>query len=373
MEKYDFVLMRGGTSKAIFFNEENMPKDKSLWNEFLLDVMGSPDERQIDGMGGANSLTSKVAIISKSKRDDADIDYTFAQVSLTSQLVDFKGNCGNISSAVAPYAINQKILKPSVNDGRITVKIYNTNTNKIIESEIEVKDGQYYDKGNVEIPGVPGSASSVILSFNDAQGAVTGKLLPTGNATDKILTSKGEITISIVDAANPLVFINAEDIGLLGTELPEDFSQEQLDYIEEIRSISAELCGFCIKEEATTKSPAVPKSTIVSGAQEYTAVNGKKYSKEDSDILVRMMSMQKPHKALAITGAICIVYALYEDGTIVNKLIQDKNKIKTVKIGHPGGVMEAIPNLINGNLKGVKVERTARMIAEGQLNLKKTY
>ncbi|MCY7009237.1 3-methylitaconate isomerase [Fusobacterium simiae] len=373
MKKYDFILMRGGTSKALFFKEEDMPNDKNLWTKFLLDAMGSPDERQIDGMGGANSLTSKVAIIKKSTREDADIDYTFAQVSLTSDVVDFKGNCGNISSAVAPYSIIKGTVKPKIENGRTIIKIFNTNTQKIIEAEIEIKDGTFYDRGQTKISGVPGTASSIILSFNNAEGAVTNKLLPTGNAKDKIITSKGEIEISIVDAANPLVFINAENIGLRGNELPQEFSEENLNYIEEIRSIAAELCDFCKKEEATKKSPAVPKATIISKPQSYTTINGTTLNEKDSDISIRMMSMQKPHKALAITGAICITYALFKEGTLVNLLVKPKKDMKKIRLAHPGGVMEVSPNFDGNYLKGVKVERTARMIAEGKLNLKEEY
>ncbi len=192
--------MRGGTSKAIFFQEDDMPQDRGKWEEFLLDIMGSPDRRQIDGLGGANSLTSKVAIIKKSEREGYDVDYTFAQVSLTDRKVAFNSNCGNISSAVGPYAVEQGLV--DTQEPRTTVKIFNTNTDKTIEADVAVKDGGYLPDGECQIPGVPNPGSEQLLAFYSPEGAVTGKLLPTGNPIDRIQTSAGEIEISIVDAAS---------------------------------------------------------------------------------------------------------------------------------------------------------------------------
>jgi 2-methylaconitate cis-trans-isomerase PrpF len=365
--------MRGGTSKAVFFKEEDMPADRARWQEFLLDVMGSPDKRQIDGMGGANSLTSKVAIVRKSERDDADVDFTFGQVSLVDNLVDFKGNCGNISSAVGPYALNEKIVGSVWQGETIVMRIYNTNTDKVIESEFQVKDGMFDETGNAVIPGVPGTASSIYLLFKDPGGAVTGKILPTGNACDAIKTSRGEVRISIVDSANPLVFMNAGDIGIKGTELPVEFDYNTLKYIEEIRSIAAEICGFSSKEEATKKSPAVPKSTVISPPAAYTSISGKRYEAKDMDISVRMMSMQKPHEALAITGAICTTSAATLAGTLVSEFLGSHSKNTPLRLAHPGGVMQTIPHMEKGRLRGVKVLRTARLIAKGILFTKKDY
>ena len=160
--------MRGGTSKGVFLNFEDMPTNRLLWNEFLLDIMGSPDRRQIDGLGGANSLTSKVAIIKNSDLDGVDVDYTFAQISIANNLVDFKGNCGNISSAVGPYAIEQGLV-PAI-EPITKVRIYNTNTKKIIIAEVEVENGHVKTDGMCSIPGVPGTGSPIYLSFTNAEG-----------------------------------------------------------------------------------------------------------------------------------------------------------------------------------------------------------
>ncbi|MBX4265074.1 2-methylaconitate cis-trans isomerase PrpF family protein [Clostridium estertheticum] len=361
MNKTPCTIMRGGTSKAVFFKYEDMPKDKTNWSDFLLDVMGSPDARQIDGLGGANSLTSKVAIIKKSDNEDYDIEYTFAQVSLTERMVDFKGNCGNISSAVGPFAINEGLVDAT--NSKIEVKILNTNTNKLIISEVEIENGQAKVSGDTNIPGVPNPGSPIYLAFYNSEGAVTGKLLPTGNVIDTIKTSIGKIDISIVDAANPLVFMNAKDIGLKGTELPDELTEGNLKLIEEIRSIAAEMCGFASKEEATKKSPAVPKATVISAPAEYVDLSGNKRNKEDMDVVVRMMSMQKPHRAIAITGAVCITTAANIEGTLVNKLVKDNSS--KVKIAHPGGIMETVAIVKNTKVECVKVVRTARRIMEG--------
>lgn len=363
--------MRGGTSKAIFFRKEDMPEDRKKWSDFLLDVMGSPDLRQIDGLGGANSLTSKVAIVSKSEVEGIDIDYTFAQVSINQELVDMKGNCGNISSAVAPYAIDEGLISVDDDETLKKVIIRNTNTEKIIDAEIALKNGRYNPVGTCEIPGVPGVGSKITLTFHDSEGAVTGKLLPTGKTIDTIETSKGMMDISIVDAANPLVFMRASDIGMTGNELPNEMTYEQLKLIEEVRSIAAELCGFASRNEASTKSPAVPKATIISYVQDFKDIKGNNHLSEDMDLTVRMMSMQKPHQALAITGAVCIATAAVVEGTIVEQTVGIKGN--RLRIAHPGGIMETESEVKNDVSNAIKVSRTARRIMEGYVFTHKNY
>ncbi|MGK7376940.1 2-methylaconitate cis-trans isomerase PrpF family protein [Planococcus sp. 1R117A] len=367
--KVPIAVMRGGTSKGVFINYEEMPEDRVLWDSFLLDIMGSPDQRQIDGLGGGNSLTSKAAIIRKSEMDEIDVEYTFAQVSIENQLVDFKGNCGNISSAVGPYAIEQGLVAAVA---PITaVRIFNTNTQKVIIAEVEVENGQVKTEGQCEIPGVPGTGSPIYLSFTDAQGAVTGKLFPTENPIDRIETRNGPIDVSIIDVANPLVFVRAEDVGLTGSELPHEFTAEKLAELEEIRSAAAEMCLFSTKEEATVKSPAVPKLTIIASPESYLDVNGIERKAEDMDCRIRMMSMQKPHQALAITGAICTTAGAFLKDTILNDVIQVENTV--LRLGHPSGIIETKVDMIAGHIGNIKVVRTARMILEGYVYTKHNY
>lgn len=235
MRKVPITIMRGGTSKGVFIHANNAPYEHDELEAFLLDIMGSPDRAQVDGIGGGNSLTSKVAIIDKATRPDVDVNYTFAQVSINERYVDFKGNCGNISSAVGPYAIIKGLVQAV--EPITTVRILNTNTNKVITAEVEVENGEVKFEGQAEIPGVKGTGSPIYLSFEKPEGAVTGKTFPTGNKIDTIQTKFGEIPISIVDIANPIAFIRAKDIQLKGTELPEEFTDELLDDLEEIRSL----------------------------------------------------------------------------------------------------------------------------------------
>ncbi|MDM5340640.1 PrpF domain-containing protein [Fictibacillus enclensis] len=369
MTKVPVTIMRGGTSKGAFFNEKDMPKQRKDWEEFLLDVMGSPDNMQIDGLGGANSLTSKVAIIKKSQKADVDIDYTFAQVSIDKKMVDFKGNCGNISSAVGPYAIEQGLV--TAREPVTKVRIYNTNTKKVIISEVEVEDGRVKQEGNCSIPGVPGTGSPIYLSFEDAEGSVTGRVFPTGNAIDLIETSFGAFCISIVDVANPLVFVKAMDVGLTGTEMPDDYSPDSLSKLEEVRAIAAELCGFSLREEAADQSPAVPKLTIIAEPKDYMDLAGRKRKAEEMDLVIRMMSMQRPHRALAITGAVCTTAAAYLENTIVSRMISNRNS--TLRLAHPAGIMETQAQLYEKKVHGIRVVRTSRRIMEGYVYTKKEY
>ncbi|WP_252311126.1 2-methylaconitate cis-trans isomerase PrpF family protein [Sinobaca sp. H24] len=366
MNKVPITLMRGGTSKGVFLQKKDLPATDQEREEFLLDIMGSPDPNQIDGLGGANSLTSKVAIIDKSSNSSYDIEYTFAQVSLYDQLVDFKGNCGNISSAVGPYAIAKGLV--SAEEPITKVRIFNTNTKKIITAEVEVENGRVKTEGDYSIPGVPGNGSPIFLSFENPEGAVTGKVLPTGRPIDFLSCSLGEIRASIVDIANPLVFVQAQDIGLRGDELPEEYSKEQIALLEELRAAAAEECGFASKSEATRLSPATPKLTIVSKPFDYQDTAGKFHNEKDFNVLVRMMSMQRPHKALAITGAVCITAASKIKGTILSEII-DRNS-STILIGHPAGVMETI---FNEFPLSIKVGRTARLLMEGKVHTKSNY
>ncbi|MED1469450.1 2-methylaconitate cis-trans isomerase PrpF family protein [Bacillus salipaludis] len=367
--KVPVVIMRGGTSKGVFLNYEHMPENRAIWEDFLLDIMGSPDQRQIDGLGGANSLTSKAAIIKKSTIQGVDIEYTFAQVSLDNQFVDFSGNCGNISSAVGPYAIEQGLVHPI--EPVTKIKILNTNTNKLIISEVEVKNGKVQTEGSCSIPGVPGTGSPIYLSFTHSEGAVTGRLFPTGKPLDWIETKNGTIPISIIDVANPLVFVRAQDVGLIGNELPHEYSPEKLRELEEIRSTAAEMCHFSKKEDATKKSPAVPKMTIIAPPMEYIDSTGTMRKASDMDLTIRMMSMQKPHQALAITGAICTTAAAFLRDTILSDIVTPNYEI--VRLAHPAGIMETKVDLLAGHINAIKVVRTARTILEGFVFTKENY
>ncbi|MBR2209317.1 MAG: PrpF protein, partial [Synergistaceae bacterium] len=343
------------------------------WDSLLLRLMGSPDAKQIDGLGGSYSVTSKVAIIKKSDNPDADVDYTFAQVSVDKPLVSYKGNCGNISSGVGPFAIEKGLVKAK--DGVTSVRIFNTNTQKIIEADVQTPNGEVAYLGDFAIAGVPGTAAPVKLKFVKPSGTLGKGLLPTGNAVDVLeVPDFGKVEVSIVDAANPLVFVKAKDVGLTGKELPDELKADQkmLDLLEKIRGLAAVKLGLI--EDYTRSAwdtPGIPKMTFVAEADDYKTSDGKEISKKQIDLLSRMMSMQKPHPSYAMTGAMCTAAAAVTPGSIVNQVLAPNADTQFIRIGHPAGILEcgADFRLENGN-KIPEVDdtfgfRTANLIMEG--------
>lgn len=337
------MIMRGGTSKGVFFLENDLPKDQETRDRILLKVMGSPDTKQIDGLGGAASVTSKVAIISVSEREDADVDYTFAQVSVDKPLVSYKGNCGNISSAVGPFAIERGLVK--VTEPVTTVRIHNVNTGKIIEADVKVENGCVKYDGDYAIAGVKGTASPIKLKFVNPAGTISDRLLPTGLASELLeVPGVGNVRASIVDAANPLVFVKAEDVGLKGTELPEELeaSPELLDKLEKIRGVAAVRVGLITDyRQSAWECPGLPKMALVARAADYKTTSGKDIEAGQVDLLIRMMSMQKPHPSMAMTGAMCTAAAAVVNGSVVHQILREGTDTQCIRIGHPGGILEA--------------------------------
>lgn len=335
------LFMRGGTSKGPFFLENDLPADPEQRDALLLKVMGSPDPKQINGLGGASSVTSKVAIIGVSQRPDADVDYTFAQVSVDKPIVSYKGNCGNISSAVGPFAIERGLVK--VTEPVTSVRIHNTNTGKIIVADVPVEYGCVQYGGTFRIAGVAGSGAPIKLRFLDPAGTISDKLLPTGNAVDVLdVPGVGQVEASIVDAANPLVFVKAADLGLRGNELPSEFDQETLDKLETIRGVAAVKLGLITDyTRSAWDCPGLPKMTLVAPPMDYTALDGTRIPAENSDLTIRMMSMQKPHAALAMTGAMCTAAAAVVTGSVVSQVLRPQADTQYLRLGHPGGILEA--------------------------------
>lgn len=361
-------IIRGGTSKGVFFLESVVPPEGELRDKVLLCALGSPDIRQIDGLGGANSLTSKVCIIGPSNREDADVDYTYGQVSIEKAMIDWEGNCGNLTSAVGVFAISQNLLKPI--EPMTNVSIYNTNSDKIIHATYPVKDGVVLSEGDYNIPGVPGTGAKIKVDFFDPAGSITLKLLPTGNTKDFIdLGDKGIFTVSIVDAGNPVIFLNAEDIGLTGTELPSEIDRipGKLELLEEIRSVCAELIGIVPDRSlALSKSPAYPKIAFVTVSKDYVNTEGIIIKSEDVDLVARMVSLQKMHRAFAVTGAICTGAASKIKGTIVNDIVSNRSRHSdTLILGQPYGPMEVTIEMEDDKIIKEGIFRTARKILDG--------
>lgn len=361
------VLMRGGTSKGLFFREEDLPRDPARRELLLLRAMGSPDPRQIDGLGGSYSTTSKVAIIAAPEGRDGTISYTFGQVSILSPFVDYRGNCGNLSAAVGPYAIDEGLVTPV--EPVTQVRILNTNTEKMILAEVPVRGGRAEVEGDLAIAGVPGTGAPIRLGYEDPGGAVTGRLLPTGQRREPMaLPDQGEVEVSILDAANPVVFVKARDLGLKGTESPEeiDANPSLLSTLELIRSLAAERCGLVADyREASARSPAVPKVALVACPPEEGPG-----AKGEVHLVARIMSMGRAHRAYALTGAVATAVAAKVRGTVVNEVARRREDC-AVALRHPSGAMTLEVFLEEGGeeprVKVVKALRTARRLMEGFL------
>jgi 2-methylaconitate cis-trans-isomerase PrpF len=374
------VIMRAGTSKGIFLRQEDLPTDKQERDMVILRIFGSPDIRQIDGLGGADPLTSKVAIIGPPSRPDADVDYTFGQVSYVAAQVDYSGNCGNISSGVGPFAIDEDLVKSE--EPFTTVRVHNTNTNTILVEKVQVEDSKSKVLGDYKIDGVPGTGAEISIDFSGTAGAKTGKLLPTGNAVDKIHAGDiGELEVSIVDAANPMVFVRAADLGLTGIESPAEIDENKklLSILEEIRGKAAKIIGMTDDwKDAVKTTPAFPMIAFVSPARSYkTFTTGKEINENDIDFVSRLMFMQVTHKTYAGTGTICTGAAARIEGSIVNQAMKEKGRgaSPVLKIGHPAGIItiDVTANLKNGMwvLEKAAISRTARRIMEGYCYLPK--
>ena len=369
--------MRGGTSKCLFFHEKDLPVDRAERDRLLLAIMGSPDPRQIDGLGGSYSTTSKVCIIGRPPEGmDADVTYTFAQVSVTAPIVDYGGNCGNCSSAVGPFAVEEGLVEAK--EPSTTVRVYNTNTDKILRLDVAVKDGRYDPEGSVRISGVPNPASRIVVWFDDPAGAVTGTLLPTGHARDVIdVPELGQVAISIVDAANPVAFVRGEALGVTGRESPAelDASADFSRRIEAIRSIAAEMCHIVDdRRDATRKSPGIPKVAFVMPPGDYQDLSGRTIPAADMDLLGRIMSMQTCNRAYALTGAVATCAAAFIPGTVVSDIVTDgARKARRIRIGHPSGALEmsADIEMLEGSVavRSIGSVRTARRLMDGYVHV----
>jgi 2-methylaconitate cis-trans-isomerase PrpF len=369
------TIMRGGTSRGIFLKEEDLPKDPQLRDRIILAVFGSPDIRQIDGLGGADSLTSKLAIVAPSTEPDRDINYTFGAVGIDKPFIDYSANCGNISSAVGPYAIDQGWIRAE--EPFTTVRILNTNTQKMIHAKVPTKRGKVISEGDYAIDGVPGTGAKIEISFMDPGGASTGKLLPTGNAADEIALETGEkFLVTIVDAGNPTAFVLSEDLGLKGTELPEvlEKTPEIKSKLEALRKKVGELSHIPF-------TPSIPKIAFVAVPQDYKTIAGRAVRRDEVDVLARLMAMGKLHKAFAITAGVPAAAASVIPGSVVHRVISgtgDDSTDRKLVIGHPSGQMDVgvEARKEEGRIRIVSctIGRTARKIMEGRVYIsKKVY
>ena len=373
MQRIPCVIMRGGTSKAMFLKANHLPQDRTERDKTILAIFGSPDVRQIDGLGGADPLTSKLAIIGPSTHPEADIDYTFGQVSITAPYIDYTGNCGNISSAVGPFAIDEGFV--AAKEPLTTVRIHNTNTGRILVAEVPTVDGLAKVNGDCKIDGVPGTGAGIMMDFSGTAGSATDRLLPTGKPVETIATSNGPLQVSIVDVSNPCVFVRAKDIGMTGRETPQQVNGNAalLSLLEEIRAQATVMIGMAPDvQTATEKSPAFPMIAFVAPAADYIDfTTGQTIAADQIDFLSRMMFMQVLHKTYPGTGTACTGAAAKIPGTLVHEAIPHIDNISVIRIGHPAGVIEIEAAVDKGELRRAAFSRTARRLMEGYVFVRK--
>ncbi len=370
------TIMRGGTSKAVFLREADLPPPGSERDRLILRVFGSPDVRQIDGLGGADPLTSKLAIIGSPRVANTDVTYTFGQVEIDRPHVDYKSLCGNISAAVGHYAVEQRLLP--ITEPVTRVRAFTTNLNRVLIIEVPVANGRPLRHGDYRVPGVPGTGARILLDFADTAGGATGALQPTGNATDILeVPGVGCIEASLVDIGNAHVFIRARDVGLRGTETPADLDRDRdlLARLELIRGAGAARMGMASRAEAARdETPATPILGIVSPPQAYHShIDGSPVAAADVDLVSRLMYMQITHKTYAGTSTVCTGVAARLPGSIVAEVLRDEARERMeIRIGHPAGVIETESDVAFSNNVGVRratFGRTARRILDGVVYL----
>jgi 2-methylaconitate cis-trans-isomerase PrpF len=377
MIKLKCVIMRGGTSRAVFFHENELPSDPELRDKVVLDVFGSPDIREIDGLGGADALTSKLSIISRYNGPEADVEYNFGQVMFDEPLVSYGMNCGNISAAVGPFAVDEGLVKPV--EPVTAVRVFNTNTQKVLIIHTPVRAGRAVVSGDCHIDGVPGTGAKIGVDMTHCGGTRGKGVLFTGNPKATVdVPDVGEIEWSLVDLANPTVFVKAEAVGLNGTEETKDIldNQEIGRKMEAIRSDAGVVYGVAEDERSVDIDwPVTPFSVIVMPPCDYPTIQGKKAKAADMSLRAIVWAAHQYHKAYSGTMCAATGVAALIPGTVVNEVLADEaKKTDEIKIGHPSGIMEcdAEVEMKDGQAipKKATYYRTARRIMEGYVYLK---
>ena len=376
--KVPATYMRGGTSKGVFFNLEDLPQPAQVAGEardkLLLRVIGSPDPyaKQIDGMGGATSSTSKTVIVSRSHRVDHDVDYLFGQVSIDQPFVDWSGNCGNLSAAVGPFAIHARLIDEDriPQNGIVTVRVWQVNIGKTILIHVPIVNGFVQETGEFELDGVTFPAAEIQVDFVDpADGE--GSMFPTGNLVDDLVVPDvGTFNATFINAGIPTIFVDAEALGYQGTELQDDINNDEfaLARFESIRAHGALKMGLINSLEEAQTRQHTPKIAFVSQPKSYLSSSGKAVEAGEVDILVRALSMGKLHHAMMGTAAVAIASAACVPGTVVN-LAAGGGERESVTFGHPSGTLK-VGAKAKQTEQGWVVEkaimsRSARILMEG--------
>ncbi|RPG32941.1 MAG: 2-methylaconitate cis-trans isomerase PrpF [Gammaproteobacteria bacterium TMED92] len=377
------TYMRGGTSKGVFFNKSDLPaaaqRPGAERDKFLQRVIGSPDpyEKQIDGMGGATSSTSKTVIVAPSEQPEHDIDYLFGQVAIDRDFVDWSGNCGNLSAAVGPFAIEQGLIAAEKvpQNGVAEIRIWQANIAKTIIAHVPMTDGRVQETGDFELDGVTFPAAEVALDFMQPVDTAREALFPTGNLIDALeVPGVGVLDATMINAGIPTIFINAEAVGYRGTELQDDINSDAdaLAKFEKIRTAGALMMGLIQSPEEAAARQHTPKVAFVAPAQSYVASSGKAVNSEQIDLLVRALSMGKLHHAMMGTAAVAIGAAAAIPGTLVN-LAAETGEPNSVRFGHPSGTLRVGAEAENvagaWTIHCASMSRSARVIMQGSVRV----
>jgi 2-methylaconitate cis-trans-isomerase PrpF len=359
------VLMRGGTSKGVFVREADLPAAGPTRDSLLLRLMGSPDPMQLDGLGGSHSSTSKVIAVSPSDRPGTDVEYLFAQVGIDRAQVDYRGNCGNLTTAVGSYAIDEGLVRPA---GPVTpVRMLNRNTGTRITAHVPVIEGRAASSGDCAVAGVPGTGAPIVTEYLDPAGSVLGALLPTGSPCDLVRTPRsGPVRVSLADVAGPVVFARAADLGLDPLLAPgtANADAELLGQLEELRAECAVLAGLAVdRGAALAVSPALPRLALV----------GDGHPGRAGDFSLRVLSMQRVHHACPMTVLLCAAAAALLPGTVPHAAARPRAEWSegggTVLVAHPKGVAAATVRLQEGTVVSAGITQTARRLLAGEAYL----
>ena len=361
------VFMRGGTSKGLFFHSRDLPAERADWDALFLAALGSPDPhgRQLDGMGGGISSLSKVVVVSPSTHPGVDVDYLFGHVAVDRALVDYGSNCGNLTAAVGPFAVDEGLVRAA--DGETALTLHNCNLGQTIEICFEIANGRAVVEGRAVLDGVAGSGAPIRLSFLEPGGAVTGRLLPTGHVRDMLdVPGEGAIEVTLIDVSTALVIVRAEALGLSGIELPDtiEAAPALTQRLEAIRRAGAAAMGLA------PETASVPKVAFVAPPADATTLSGAPLAGDTVDLTARAISMGRPHRALPLTAALALAAAARIPGTLAAEAARPADGNNLVRLGHPSGVAEVAVDLTTADpprLARLTVTRTARRLMEGRV------
>lgn len=362
-------LVRGGTSRGLFVRRDALP-DAPL-DDLALELFGSPDPIQVDGIGGSHSHTSKLMIVEGSDRAGVDLEYTFGQVGVTEATVDWSGNCGNLTSAVGAFGLLSGLVEAPGDDGEAAFTLYNTNTDTRVEQRVPVREGEPAVRGDYAIDGVAGTGARVDSRFLDPAGGVTGAPFPSGRVRETLTVDGREFEVSLVDVANPNVFVRASALGLDGTELPAALGAdgELLELVERIRGAGAARMGLVDDPaDARSERPGIPQIALVSPPQSYGMTTGGRVDASEVDLTSRIFTTGTPHHAYAMTGAMCLAAAARLPGTVPNAVAREGDG--PVVVGHPKGRIAVEASVSGGEdprVGSVSVGRTVRPLMAGEV------